>query len=306
MGTGPASFASNSVTPQAQAAFNQTKSIWYNTIQSAINAADPSDVINIASGTFYERLTINKALTLNGDTSTTTIIDGQELGNPITVNASNVNITNLTVQHTFPDSASAGIWADSGHSALYISDVISRENTGGGFHLRADHSTLRNCIATDNIWGIRIDYTNNFTVDNCDSYDNRRTDPELPLIQGQGIRVVAVTDSTFSNLDLYGNAWEGFYVGADGPSVSSGITISNNNIHDNGQILPSVGVGVNIQTATNVLLKDSAITNNPAKGVYEVSSQGTIIDNNTISGSGDNNIYSLQSTNGIIRNNTIS
>src|SRR5690349_21616061 len=38
----------------------------YSTIQAAVNAANPGDVIQVDAGTYPESVTINKALTLDG------------------------------------------------------------------------------------------------------------------------------------------------------------------------------------------------------------------------------------------------
>src|SRR6185312_11512567 len=38
----------------------------YCTIQAAVNAASPGDIINVAAGTYSELVTVNKALTLTG------------------------------------------------------------------------------------------------------------------------------------------------------------------------------------------------------------------------------------------------
>jgi len=45
---------------------NITNSTMYTTIQAAINAANPNDVIEVCAGTYNEEVVINKAITLNG------------------------------------------------------------------------------------------------------------------------------------------------------------------------------------------------------------------------------------------------
>lgn len=60
----------------------------YSTIQEAINAAIPGDIIYVQSGTYYENVTISKSLTVIGEDPETTIIDGGGTGQVITANGS--------------------------------------------------------------------------------------------------------------------------------------------------------------------------------------------------------------------------
>ena len=97
-------FLSSVVTFQSATVRAQSKIIVvpddYPTIQAAINAANSEDTILVNPGTYYEHVTVNKPLTLLGENKSTTIIDGSYSGNPVSVNANNVTITNFTIQNS--------------------------------------------------------------------------------------------------------------------------------------------------------------------------------------------------------------
>ena len=69
----------------------------YPTIQAAVDAASSGDTIQVAAGIYYEHVTVDKSLTLLGEDSTTTIIDGGWAGTVVTVTADNVNISGFTI-----------------------------------------------------------------------------------------------------------------------------------------------------------------------------------------------------------------
>lgn len=70
------------------------------TIQEAVDAAQPGDMIHVCNGTYCENVIISKDdLIIIGENAITTIIDGNHTGSTITIiNAENVTIMGLTVQ----------------------------------------------------------------------------------------------------------------------------------------------------------------------------------------------------------------
>lgn len=71
----------------------------FDSIQEAINAANPGDTIQVRTGTYYEPIAINKAILLIGENRNATIIDGNGTGTVVLISANNINVTNFTVRN---------------------------------------------------------------------------------------------------------------------------------------------------------------------------------------------------------------
>jgi hypothetical protein len=76
---------------------NDNTGIIYATIQTAVNAAFPGNKLNIWAGTYYENVVIEKPLTLIGNGSANTIINGSATGNAVTVKSNGVTLNNFQV-----------------------------------------------------------------------------------------------------------------------------------------------------------------------------------------------------------------
>jgi parallel beta-helix repeat protein len=81
----------------------------YGTIQSAVDNANSGDTIFVRNGIYIENVVINKTLTLIGENSSSTIIDGGGLGSVVTVAARNVGISGFTIQNTSVGYPNSGI-----------------------------------------------------------------------------------------------------------------------------------------------------------------------------------------------------
>lgn len=111
-------------------------------IQDAVDMASPGDVVSVASGTYYEHVVINKALTLKGAGSSDVFIDGSgENEAIISVSASNVEISGFTIQNG---------------SKTY-------EYPYGGIQiLHSENVTVRNNVIQKNYYGVFLS-TSNFS-----------------------------------------------------------------------------------------------------------------------------------------------
>jgi parallel beta-helix repeat protein len=84
----------------------------YPTIQAAINSASSGDTIFVMAGTYYERLVVNKSVSLMGEDFQKVHVVWDGMDHVIKVTAKNVNITGFTIRHKtylIVPGASAGI-----------------------------------------------------------------------------------------------------------------------------------------------------------------------------------------------------
>ena len=81
---------------------NINTGINYTTIQEAINAPQTVDehAIHVDAGIYYEHIVLNKSVSIVGENAETTIIDGNEAGTVVTIEADNVKISNFTIQRS--------------------------------------------------------------------------------------------------------------------------------------------------------------------------------------------------------------
>jgi hypothetical protein len=126
----------------------------YSTIQAAINAAINGDIIVVSNGTYNENLSIDKEISLIGNSHLATIINGQGNGNAITLkNVKNVLIKKFTIKAK-------------DKYAIYCSSDIDKDTI----------VTIKNNVIIDSYWGIMAENNCQFTILNNILYNNRSAD----------------------------------------------------------------------------------------------------------------------------------
>jgi len=161
----------------------------YTSIQEAIDAASYGDTIYVYEGTYIGQININKTLVLTGEEKTTTIIDGQQLGeDTITITNFAVELTGFTIQNSPRGCGyNAGIKLQNANNCIIKNNIFTNncwaaeiressycefsnnkiiDNVQGGIHLAfAPSATVTNCLFSGNERiGIRISRGNNQVI----------------------------------------------------------------------------------------------------------------------------------------------
>jgi len=221
---------------------NITQATNYFTIQAGIDAANAGDVLEIEPGTYVERATINKSLTLRGagagtDPALHTILDGSSLGAGtsgihILAGVTNVTIEDLTVQnYTLTNSNYAGISGAGNNNNFTVQRVfvLNNINGRGGVYLNGPVDTvlLDSVTAHDNLGrGIVIwnGHKTHITITNNDVRRNNCCGIELQDGTASGVTMTnnTVIDNTDSGMSAIG------LMAGSGPNVIANNTITNN------------------------------------------------------------------------------
>ncbi len=208
----------------------------YPTIQSAIDAANDADVVQVSPGTYLERLVVQKQITVQGLDKATTIIDGFGNGTVVYVAAPNVVVTGFTIRN-----GGKGVHMDFVNSGTISNNIITG-NSGDGIRLfgssnvqvtgntlsnnfrgvslggRSTTNTITNNVVNGNVFGIRLFNSTSNAVGTNTVYNNNQgislssrsdsnslTGNTVSLNTQYGIRLFNVTGSTLTGNKLSTN-----------------------------------------------------------------------------------------------------
>jgi len=236
-------------------------------IQTAVTYEVPGKTIFLETGTFSERVTLDKSLTLDGTGIGSSVLDGTGLagnGNGITLNTgvTNVTIKDLTVRDYAGanGNVNGGIYAIGGNNNLTVQDVDLADNVGGsGFYANGP-----------------ID---NVLLNNVDAHGH--TVAARGIVIWNGLK----SNITITNCEVYGNNCCGIEL-QDG--TATGVTMTGNFVHDNGD--NGIGI-VGMQAPGANLIQLNTVTNNGRFGIEIKNPDGSgaasgagsvVVNNNTV------------------------
>ena len=214
------------------------------TIQKGVDTVDVGGTVHVANGTYAAGATINKNLTLDGQSRAGTIVNGPNSGTGLAVGAtSGVTISHLTVQH-------------------FNYGVTT--TTGPISNFTVTHADIVDNV-THGIWSQAFG-VNNYTVDDVNASRNNQAGG----LAGRGIWMingvksgVTITNSTFDQNGL---------VGVDiSDGTVTGATITNNTVTNSGDS----GIGVlGAIGGSATLVASNTVTNNGRYGIEIKQSTG--------------------------------
>jgi len=263
----------------------------YATIQGAINAPETLDGhrIRVDAGTYYERVVINKSVSLLGESMQTTIIDGNEAGHVVLIRSDNVRVIGFTIQNSGRlegpvAPGNCGIFIKHALNCT-ISDNIVRDNKYGLWLVNSGGNTLERNVMIGNSYNFRVSgrlllhFIND--VDSSNTVDGKpvyylvnRHDEQVPFDagyvavvnstnmkvrnlhltnNGQGVLFAFVKGSTVENVNATNN-FDGIWIG-----YSSNCTVVENDVNHNGHY------GIELQASSNC----TVIRNNAKENGYE-------------------------------------
>jgi parallel beta-helix repeat protein len=186
----------------------------YSTIQDAIDNASNGYTVFVfnESSPYYENIWINKSICLQGEKKNSTCIDGDNNGTVVEISADNVQLTNLTIQHSGRDFA-AGVNVVGNNCIIAYTNII---NNHYGLRIQDSNnpSVIHNKIADNNRDELQLHSCNHGHIE-------RNT---ISRIDGYtvGIHTVWCTNMSICN-NTVNKTYHGMYLAA-----STHLTIHNN------------------------------------------------------------------------------
>jgi parallel beta-helix repeat protein len=256
------------------------------TIQEAITGSSDGDTIKInrrsgeSQSVYYERLVIDKQLTLVGESRQTVIIDGGGLGTVVRIQAHNVEIRNVTIRNA--GQKYSGIRAN-GYSYLTIANNTLETNKKGIVLLNSYYNTIVHNLLFDNsAEGISLSESvgNNVSENSVSdsTYGIKLSSTNATFVVGNaasdtayGIYLEYSSNDTVDSNIMLRNRVDGIF-----PHACHDVIVSNNEISES-------AYGVQLYNSDTITVLGNNATDN-SYGVYlAYSGPSNTIENNTIS-----------------------
>jgi len=191
----------------------------YSTIQEAIDASETLDghTIEVEADTYYENVVVDKSLTLMGEDSSNTIIDGSGDGYVVTVQANNVNINQFTIRNGLYGveldgvqncTVSNNIVSNNSYIGVHLlyssynlvsGNTISDKHYLGGVYVAGTYNSISGNIISNNDKGVHIS-----------SYDSNLVSGNTISNNEYGVYLITTDDNAIYHNNFIDNTVQGY------------------------------------------------------------------------------------------------
>ncbi len=255
----------------------------YRTIQKAVEAAMPGDVIDVSPGTYTENVVMNKPLTISAPYGHSIIHAANSSFPCILITVDNTTISGLTCQKGLHG---IELWR-SCNNMIANNTVKNNGNNGIILNKSNNNRIINNEISNnDNYNGLALDSSNNNKIRNNSANDNHY----------DGIAFLASDENIIANNTVKNNGNCGISIGLSYSNMITDNVASNN----------ANGSGIALADSNDNCIHNNIANYNHLQGIVVWTSDENIIANNTAKNNGDKGIYLKSSNNNRITGNDAS
>lgn len=164
----------------------------YTTIQEALDNAFDGDEIRVWDGVYVENITINATVSVVGNSSATTFIQGTGINNTVvTLLKDDIRFSGFTIT----DAETAGIIVNNNQGAI-IQNVVVTNATYGIYMITSRNIVIQNSTITNNTYGSSLSFSFRITLQDNNISDN----------ENEGLLLTYVFLSTITRNNFINNA----------------------------------------------------------------------------------------------------
>lgn len=255
----------------------------YTSIQAAIYAPETLNghTIFVDSGTYNENVVVTKSVSLIGESSSNTVIDGGGASSPVVFvnHVNDVTISEFTIQN--------------GEKSIYI--------------LNSQNTVVTGNTIKDNHGGINVDYSEYSTISGNFITNNTWSGIELRNTVNSFVSENTVADNKFNGIHVFfsENAVVSRNTVINSNRTGISFSCTNNSIASGNLITQSGSIGAGFSSSYNVTISENVITNGYSIGVVASFSSNASISRNTITDMVHHGIYLGGSSNIHVNANNI-